>query len=137
MARRIRGLGSLAVLLLGLLGIPLALTFLGGNPLPDELTWRAVRRTLFTPVDGMFLVGLIAIVGWLAWLVFAMAVISELLAIVSHQRIRIRLPGLDAPQRFAAGLLVSVITMISVPQAVQADPAADRQFAVAAAALEP
>ena len=69
----------------------------------------------------MILVGLITIVGWLAWLVFMLSVISELVAIVSEQR-RIRLPGLDAPQRFAAGLLISVITMISVPYAVQADP---------------
>jgi LysM repeat protein len=132
-----RGLGSLAVLLLGLLGIPLALTVLGGNPLPAELSWSAVLSALFTPVDGVVLVGLIAIVGWLAWLVFAISVISELLAIVSQQRIRIHLPGLDAPQRFAAGLLISVITMISLPQAVQADPAADRQVAVAPAVPEP
>jgi hypothetical protein len=80
----------------------------------------AVLRSLLTPVDGMILVGLITIVGWLAWLVFAVSVISELVAIISRQRIRIHLPGLDAPQRFAAGLLISVITMISVPQAVQA-----------------
>ena len=39
--------------------------------------------------------GLITIVGWLAWLVFALSVISELLAIVSRQRIQIHLPGLD------------------------------------------
>src|SRR4026208_781899 len=31
------------------------------------------------------------------------------------------LRGPDVPQRFAAGLLMSVITMISVPPAVQAD----------------
>ena len=70
----------------------------------------------------MILVGLITIVGWLAWLVFALSVISELVTIASRQRIRIQVPGLDAPQRFAAGLLISVITMISVPPAVQADP---------------
>ena len=133
MARLIRGLGSLAVLLLGTAGVPVALAFLGGNPLPDELTWSAVRHALFTPADGMILVGLITIVGWLAWLVFALSVISELVAIVSRQRIRIRLPGLDAPQRFAAGLLISVITMISVPHAVQADPHSDRQVAAAPA----
>ena len=137
MARLIRGLGSLAVLLLGTAGVPVALAFLGGNPLPDELTWSALRRTLFTPVDGMIVVGLITIVGWLAWLVFALSVISELVALVSRQRLRIRLPGLDAPQRFAAGLLISVVTMISVPHAVQADPHSGHQIAAAAAAPEP
>ena len=63
MARLIRGLGSLAVLLLGLAGVPLALMLLGGNPLPDELTWRAVRAALLTPADGTLLLGLITIVG--------------------------------------------------------------------------
>ncbi|HET8915927.1 MAG TPA: hypothetical protein VFM91_09495, partial [Propionibacteriaceae bacterium] len=136
MARLIRGLGSLAVLLLGTAGVPIALTILGGNPLPDELTWSGMRRALSTSADGMILVSLITIVGWLAWLAFMLSVISELLALVSRQRIRIRLPGLDAPQRFAAGLLISVITMISVPHAVQADPNSGRTVAAVAAAPE-
>ena len=137
MARLIRGLGSLAILLLGTAGAPVALASLGGNPLPDELTWNALRHALSTSVDGMILVNLIAIVGWLAWLAFTLSVISELLALSSRQRIRIRLPGLDAPQRFAAGLLISVITMISVPHAMQADPDSGRQIAAVAAAPDP
>jgi LysM repeat protein len=137
MARLIRGLGSLAILLLGTAGVPVALAILGGNPLPDELTWNALRRALSTPVDGMFLVRLITIIGWLAWLAFALSVISELVALISQQRIRIHLPGLDAPQRIAAGLLISVITMISVPHAVQADPDSGRQIAAVATAPEP
>jgi LysM repeat protein len=137
MARLTRGLGSLAVLLLGTLGVPVALALLGGNPLPDELSWSAMQRALFTPVDGMILVGLITIVGWLAWLVFTLSVISELVAIVSQQRVRISLPGLEAPQRFAAGLLISVITMISLPYAVQADPHSDRHVAAAPRAPGP
>ena len=137
MARLMRGLGSFLVLLLGTVGAPVALALLGGNPLPEELTWSAVRQALFTPADGMILVGLITIVGWLAWLVFTLSVISELVAVMSRQRIRFRLPGLDAPQRYAAGLLISVITMISVPHAVQADPHSDRQVAAAPRAPEP
>ena len=121
MTRLVRGLASLAVLLLSIVGVPLTLVFLGGNPLPHELTWSAVREALFAPVDGVVLVGLITIIGWLAWLAFTLSVISELVTMISRQRIQIRLPGLDAPQRFAAGLLISVITMISVPQAVPAE----------------
>ena len=136
MARLIRGLGSLAVLLLGTAGVPVALAFLGGNPLPEDLSWSAIQQALVTPADGMILVGLITIVGWLAWLVFTLSVISELLAIVSQQRVRIHLPGLDAPQRFAAGLLISVITMISVPQAVPVDRDLDRKVAAAPTAAE-
>ena len=137
MARLIRGLGSLAVLLLGTAGVPAALAFLGSNPLPDELSWSAMRRALAAPVDGTILVELITIVGWLAWFVFALSVLSELVALVSRQRIQIHLPGLDAPQRFAAGLLISVITMISAPHAVQADPSPSHQVATAPAVPGP
>jgi LysM domain len=129
MARLVRGLGSLAVLLLGIAGVPLALAILGGNPLPNELTWDAVQQALLMPADGVLLVGLITIIGWLAWLVFVLSLISELVALASRQRIRIRLPGLAAPQRFVAGLLISVITMISVAPAVQADHPPDRRVA--------
>jgi hypothetical protein len=122
MTRLVRGLGSLTILLIGTGGVPVALAFLGGNPLPEDLSWSALQRALFTPVDGTILVGLITIVGWLAWLVFTLSVISELLAVVSRQRIRVRLPGLDIPQRFAAGLLISVITMIPMQHTVQAGP---------------
>jgi len=80
---------------------------------------------------------MITIIGWLAWLVFALSVLSELLALVSRQHIRLRLPGLDAPQRFAAGLLVSVITMISVPSVVQADHYPDPPVATTFAPPEP
>jgi hypothetical protein len=125
MTRLVRGLGSLAVLLIGTGGVPVALAFLGGNPLPKELSWSALHRALFSPVDGTFLVGLITIVGWLAWLVFTLSVISELLAVMSRQRIRIRLPGLEVPRRLVAGLLISVITMISVQHTVQAGPVPD------------
>jgi LysM repeat protein len=137
MARLVRGIGSLAVLLVGIAGVPLALAILGGNPLPDELTWDAVQRALLMPADGVILVGLITIIGWLAWLVFALSVISELVALASRQRIRIRLPGLEAPQRFAAGLLISVITMITVAPAVQADHPPDRRVAAAPETPEP
>jgi LysM repeat protein len=137
MARLIRGLGSLAILLFGTAGVPVALAILGGDPLPAELTWNAMRRALSTPVDGMILVKLITIIGWLAWLAFTLSVISELVTLISRQRIRIHLPGLDAPQRFAAGLLISVITMISVPHAVQAGPDVGGQIAAVAAAPDP
>jgi hypothetical protein len=131
MTRLARGLASLAVLVLGTGGVPVALAFLGGNPMPDELSWSALQHALFTPVDGTILLGLVTVVGWLAWLVFAVSVISELLAVVSQQRVRIRLPGLDVPQRFVAGLLISVITMISMQHTVQAGPVSDSRVVAA------
>ena len=54
---------------------------------------------LLTPDDGTILIGLITVLGWVAWLVFTVSVASELIALVSRQRIRISLPGLAGPQR--------------------------------------
>jgi hypothetical protein len=50
MARLARGLRSLAVLLFGTAGVPLALASLGGNPVRHELTWSAIRQALLAPV---------------------------------------------------------------------------------------
>ena len=105
LSRMLRGLGALALLLLGLVGVPAALVWLGGNPLPAASPGTAVREALLTPDDGTILVGLVTVVGWVAWLVFAVSVVSELVALLSRQRIRLSLPGLAGPQRVAAGLL--------------------------------
>ena len=113
--RVLRGLGALALLLLGLVGIPVALVMLGGNPLPAAVTWDGVRDALLTRDDGTLLVGVVTVVGWIAWLVFAVSVISELLALLSGERIRLSLPGLAGPQRVAAGLLLSVVAMVATP----------------------
>ena len=39
-----------------------------------------MREALLTPDDGTVLLGLITIVGWVAWLVFAVSVLAELVA---------------------------------------------------------
>ena len=115
--RVLRGLGALALLLVGLVGVPLALAALGGNPLPTAISWESVRQALFAPDDGGILLGLVTLVGWVAWLVFAVSVLSELVTLLSRQRIRVSLPGLGGPQRVAAGLLLSVVAMVAAPVA--------------------
>jgi nucleoid-associated protein YgaU len=123
MSRTFRGLGALALLLLALAGIPAALVWLGGNPLPAAITWDAVRDALLTRDDGTILIGLVTVVGWIAWLVFAASVVSELVTLLSGERIRVSLPGMAGPQRVAAGLLLSVVAMVAAPQLVPHQPA--------------
>ena len=120
--RLLRGVGALALLLIGLVGIPVALIWLGGNPLPTTVTWEGVRDALLTRDDGTILVGLVTVVGWIAWLIFAVSVVSELMALLSGERIRISLPGLAGPQRVAAGLLLSVVAVAAGPPMVPPQP---------------
>jgi nucleoid-associated protein YgaU len=122
--RLIRGLAALVVLALGLVGVPAALVVLVGNPLPTDLDWDRIVGGLTRPDDGSILVGLVAIVAWIAWAVFAASVVVEIIAVLSRQRVRIRLPGLTGSQRLVSGLVVAVVALVVVtPQLGHATPA--------------
>src|SRR5215203_2685348 len=120
--RLIRGFGALAVLLLLLIGVPAALVALSGNPLPDEVSWESILRALLSPDDGTLVLALISVIGWIAWLTFAISTLVEAMDLMSSHQIRLRLPGLAGPQRLVAGLLLSVIAMGGASSTVQADP---------------
>ncbi len=124
MSRVLRGLGALTLLLVGLIGAPLALVGLGGDPIPDTFSWASLGAALLRPDDGTILVRLIALIGWAAWLVFAVSVFVELVGVLSRNRIRIRLPGLAGPQRLAAGLIIAVIGLTSTAPLGHAVPPA-------------
>lgn len=104
MKRIFTGVGSLLALILLVVGVPLALGTLFGNPLPplDQL------GSIFTTPDytGEVLWGTVApCVAWLAWGAFALSVVIELPA----QLRRVRAPRL--PLR-AAGLQVAAAALI-------------------------
>lgn len=113
--RLVRGLGALLAILVALGGVPAALVLLGGDPLPSHLTWAGVEQVLSRPDDGTVLVGLITVIGWVAWAGFALALVTELVSALSGFRVHLTLPGLGAPQRLAAGLLVAVVALVVVP----------------------
>lgn len=118
--RIVRGLAAAGVLAVGLIGIPMALVLLGGNPFPTSFSGGEIARALLRPDDGTVLIGLITLIGWLAWLIFAASVLAELISIVTGYRLTIRLPGLGGAQHLAAGLLVTVLAMVVTPQVIQA-----------------
>ena len=121
--RLIRGLAALVVLVAGLVAVPVFLVVVVGNPLPSDLDWARLVGGLTRPDDGSILVGLVTIVAWIAWAVFAASVIVEIIAILSRQRVQIRLPGLVASQRLASGLVVAVVALVVVaPQLSHASP---------------
>ena len=65
--RILRSLAGLVGVVTALVGIPVALWMLGGNPLPSTISFDAFRTALFTPDDGQLLIRLVTWVGWLAW----------------------------------------------------------------------
>lgn len=112
--RFLKGVGALLLLVAAVVGLPYALAVFGGNPFPGGFSWAAVQRALLTPDTGQVLVGLVTIIGWVAWAVFTTSVVAELVTVLSKQRIRIRLPGLHATQRVAGTLVVLIIAMLAV-----------------------
>ena len=68
MSRIVRGVGALLGLLLGLVGVPVALALLGSDVWPGTWAGASISRVLLQPDDGRLLLVLLTIIGWLGWL---------------------------------------------------------------------
>lgn len=114
-----KGIGSLILLAVLLIGIPAGLVFFAGNPLPswDELV------SAFTMPDytGSFLVGTIMpIAAWIAWVSFAVGFLAELPSQLRGVP-RPRIPGLGMQQKVMGGLLAAVIALFAPATAFAAE----------------
>ncbi|TDE12601.1 LysM peptidoglycan-binding domain-containing protein [Jiangella asiatica] len=110
----LRGLGALVVIVAVLVGIPLALLAIAGNPLPDTMpSWDDVTSALTSPDDGTLFLEALVWIAWLGWATFAASVLVEIPAAVSGRRAP-RLPALRFQQRAAAGLVAAVAAVFVV-----------------------
>ena len=138
MMPRLRGLGAAAVLLARLAGLPAVLLLTGTYP--DHLPNLAeVNQALRTPDDGTIALGAITIVGWLAWLVLAAAILAEIGARVRGVRAP-RLPvGMGWAQHLARTLVTAAALTFSLaaPTVVHAAPAPARPAASAPVSATP
>lgn len=119
MTRIGKGLGSLILLLVLLVGIPAGLLYWAGNPIPtlDELT-AALTMPDWT---GSFLMGTIfPIVGWIAWATFAVAFLAEIPSQIKGVP-KVKLPGLGMQQKTVGVLLAAVIALFAPNAAMAAD----------------
>ena len=104
----LRRLNAGVLLAAAVAGVPIGLWRLGGAYLPDELpSWEQVTTALGRPDTGALFLGLLVVIGWVAWACFALSVAAEF---VSQLRglPPMQLPGLAAPQQ-VAGLLVAAV----------------------------
>ncbi|MFL6094455.1 MAG: LysM peptidoglycan-binding domain-containing protein [Blastococcus sp.] len=127
----LRRLLALLVLAAAVAGVPIALWELGGAYMPDELpSWTQVTTALGGPDTGGVFLGMLVVIGWTAWVCFALSVAVEL---VSQLRglPPLRLPGLAAPQQLAGLLVAAVLGVGSGPllaaPAVAGPPVVDEQ----------
>ncbi|MEO3775012.1 LysM domain-containing protein [Micromonospora sp. B9E7] len=119
--RILTGIGALAVLLVLLVGAPIALLAFAGNPLPDHLpTLSEVGTALTSRDDGQLFLRALAVAGWFGWATFAFSVLVELGA-QTLRRPAPKLPGMGRQQKAAAALVGSVaLILIASPAAASA-----------------
>lgn len=125
MRKLIGGVGSLLTLAILLVGIPVALIALAGNPIPN---WGQISDAFTLPdYGGRFLIGnLLPVVAWIAWATFAIGFLVELPAYVRKVRAP-RIPGLGFQQRTAAVLIAAIALMFTVSAVAPVAPASAQE----------
>ncbi|WP_046767041.1 LysM peptidoglycan-binding domain-containing protein [Jiangella alkaliphila] len=104
----------MVVIVAVLVGIPLALIAVAGNPLPDSVpSWDDVTSALTEPDDGSLFLEVLLWIGWLGWISFAVGLVVEIPAALGGRKAP-RLPVLRFQQRAAAGLVAAVAAVFVV-----------------------
>src|SRR5262249_2086830 len=99
------------------IGLPIALSRLGGSPIPSQMpSWHAITSALTHRDNGILFIGGVRDLSWLAWAAFTIAVLAEVQATLRGRPApRMRLLGLQG----AAAKLVAVASVsFTTPSAV-------------------
>lgn len=113
MAKLLRGLGALIVIGAILVGVPVLLVLIAGNPLLTSAQWQAIFS--LTPDYGYVILTtkVLPLLCWLAWLAFAGPLLLEIAAGLSGRPTRKRVGAFRGQQRFAASLVAAVAVMLT------------------------
>lgn len=132
----LRGLTSLAVTAVLLVGVPIALATLVGWPLPTAVPdGDALTRAINTGITDEFVINALAVIAWIAWAQLALAFLAEAVAAFKGRQPRDLpiAPGLQA----TAARLVAGILMLAAPLQPARAVAAPAEPVPAVAVAEP
>jgi LysM repeat protein len=126
------GVLSAIALLVLVVGIPIVLLRLSAGLVPHQVPSIASLRSALLHRDesGALFVRVLAVLGWAAWVSFAISVVAELIGRARGRRTP-RLRGLGAQQRWAGALIAAIVLMFASPAIASA---ASTPPAIAAAA---
>jgi len=104
-----RGIAALFTLLLLVVGLPVVLYRFGGSPLPHRVpSAHQVTAALLRRDTGSVFLAAVRDVSWVAWALFSLAVVTEIMAAIrGRQAPRLRLGGLQN----MAGQLVALAAL--------------------------
>lgn len=106
-----RGVGALLLLLVLLIGPPVALALLVGWPLPEGLpSLSGISDAAQSGIDDMVIVKVLALVGWVAWAQVAAAIALEAVALVRGRRAW-SMPAMHGVQ-IAVGQLLATVALL-------------------------
>ena len=108
--QRLHGLAATLVVLLLVIGMPLMLVAIGARPWDIDLS--ELRVLLSRPDDGTLAVTVITVAAWTAWIVVAVSVVVEAVALTRGVSAP-SLPGLGLPQH-GARQLVAVAALLFI-----------------------
>ncbi|NUU15822.1 LysM peptidoglycan-binding domain-containing protein [Cellulomonas humilata] len=130
----LRALGAAVVLVLFVVGAPIALIGLAPVHLPDAVpTLGELGDALTSPDDGSLLFATLAVIGWVAWAAFTLSVVIEVVAGMRRMTAP-SIPLLGTAQRAASGLLTTAALLVTLTSTTAgASPAAAASFTVASA----
>lgn len=119
--RRLNGLLATCAIAAILVGLPAVLLAVGYGTLPRISTWTDLVDMAMRRDDGTLALLVLKTVGWIAWAILAVLILTEIIALVPGIRPR-ELPGLHLPQT-AARALVAAAAALFVALPNQAPPA--------------
>jgi DNA-binding SARP family transcriptional activator len=131
-ATALRGGIALVTLAALVVGLPLALYKLGGDPLPQHIpAWHQITTLLLHRDNGSVFLGAVRDVSWIAWAAFTVAVIAEAQAALRGRSApRLRLGGVQNTASWLIALIALAFT--SQPAAMLASTAPASAVTIAA-----
>jgi DNA-binding SARP family transcriptional activator len=115
LSRAVRASVAVVVLVGLLVGVPAVLAGQLGWPLPTTMEGYRQLTDVTMGVSDELIVGMLAVIVWVAWLQLAVAVLAELAAATSGRRLR-RLPLLPGTQPLAARLVAAALLITTAVQ---------------------
>src|SRR3954469_10933703 len=116
--RLIKAMGAVIVVAAVVAGPPWALARFIGNP------WPAEGISLSAPLTDGAIIGLLAAVVWVLWAQLVACIVVEAIAVLTDDRIQLRVPFTLPVQQHVARRLITTLVLVAVSSSVAANTAA-------------